>query len=161
MAFSADLELRRTLQLLKDVQYLYGQFLTFFLPVPAPSAKLAKVLLRLKDGVNRFVNRYNSGEDSRVVFFQLTLGLCDTLATLKSGLTSCSRWYVSDKLDGADWPVAWETAWIEHILDVLFHIATTVELINEAMERYVTLQQLYSLANRYQDTDRKFHHQNN
>lgn len=161
MAFSADLELRRILQLLKDVTYQYGQFLTFFLPVPAPSAKLAKVLLRLKDGVNRFVYNYNTGEDSRAVFFQLTLGLSDTLATLKSGLISCSRWYGSDKLDGTDWPMALETAWIEHILDVLSHIPTTVELMNEAMERYVTLQQVYSLANRYQDTDRKFHHQNN
>lgn len=161
MAFSADSELRRTLQLLRDVRYLYGQFLTFFLPVPAPSTKLAKVLLRLKDGVNRFVNKYNTGEDSRAVFFQLTLGLCDTLATLKSGLTACSRWHGSDKLDGAERPVAWETAWIEHILDVLSHISITVELMNEAMERYVTLQQLCSLADRHKDTDRKFHHQNN
>ena len=139
MAFSADLELRRTLQLLKDVRYLYGQFLTFFLPVPASSAKLAKVLLRLKDGVNRFANKYNTGEDARAVFFQLTLGLCDTLATLKSGLTSCSRWYGSDTQEGADSPLAWDTAWIEHILDVLSHISTTIELMNEAMERYVTL----------------------
>lgn len=161
MAFVADLELRRTLQLLKEVRYPYGQFLKFFLPIPAPSAKLAKVLVRLQNGVDRFVIKYNTGEDSRAVFCQLTLGLCDTLATLKSGLTSCSRWYGADTLQGADWPLAWETAWIEQILDVLSHISTTVELVNEAMEQYVTLQQIYSLANRYQDTDRKFHHQNN
>ena len=161
MASSADLELRRTLQLLKEVPYLYGQFLQFCLPIPAPSAKLAKVLLRLQDGVNRFVIKYNTGEDSRAVFCQLTLGLCDTLATLKSGLTSCSRWYAADTLDGADWPLAWETAWIEHILDVLSHVSTAVELVNEAMEWYVPLQQLYSLANRYQDTDRKCYHKNN
>ena len=140
MASSADLELRRTLQLLKEVPYLYGQFLKSCLPTPAPSAKLAKVLLRLQDSLLRFVIKYNTGEGSRAVFCQLTLGLCDTLTTLKSGLTSCSRWYGADTLDEADWPLAFETAWIEHILDVLSHVSTAVELMNEAMERYITLQ---------------------
>ena len=120
--FQLALELRRTLQLLEDVRYLYGQYLKFFLPVPAPSTKLAKVLLRLKDGINRFVNKYNTGDDPRAVLFRLTLGLCDTLAMLKTGLTSCSRCYGSDTLDGADWPMALDSAWIEHILDKLSYL---------------------------------------
>ncbi len=153
MAFSADLELRRSLQLLKELQHSYGQFLKFFLPVPTPAAKLGKVLLRLKDGIKRFVSKYNTDDDPRAVFSQLTFGLCDTLTALKSGLSSCSRRYRSDTLDGGDWGLALDTAWIEHILDVLSHVSATVEIMNEAMEWCVALQRLYSLANRYQDTD--------
>ena len=160
MAFSADLELRRILQLLKDVRYLYGQYLEVFLPVPPPSAKLGQVVLRLKHGINRFAIKYNTGDNPRAVFFQLTLGLGDTLTTLKSGLKSCSRWYGSDPTDGADWPLALDTAWVERILGVLSHISTAVELMNEAMERWVPLQQQSSLANRCQDTGRQFHHRN-
>ena len=139
MVLSAEMELKRSLQLLKEVQHLYGQFLKFFLPITTPSAKLGKVLLRLKDGINRFVSKYNTGDEPRAVFFQLTFGLCDTLTTLKSELTSCSRRYGSDTLDGGDWPLALDTAWIEQILDALSHVSTTVEIMNEAMERCVAL----------------------
>lgn len=121
--------------------------LTVLLACTSSFRQFGKVLLMLKNGINRYVSKYNTGDHPRAVFFQLTLGLYDALITLKSGLASCSRWYGSETLDGADWLLALNTAWIGHILDVLSHISTSVELRNEAIERCVNCQQLYSIAN--------------
>ena len=137
MSSPADVE--PTLHLLNDVRYLYGQYLRFFSPVSATCEKLGYTLTSLRDGVRHFFVKYNTGDGPRAAFCQLTLGLCGTLITLKSGLSSCSRCFQSDSLATSDWPLALDSAWIEHNLEELSHISTMVEIINETMKLSVDL----------------------
>ena len=137
MADSADIEPRRYLQLLKDVRYLYGQHLKFFLPVSASARKLAYTLSSLKDGINRFHIKSDSGNGFLLAFCQLTLGLFNTLVALKNGLRSCSRDFGSDTLDESDWPFELDDASTERLQTRLHPISMGVEIINEATELFV------------------------
>ncbi|CAD6584977.1 MAG: hypothetical protein ASARMPREDX12_001871 [Alectoria sarmentosa] len=135
MAASAENEPKRHLRLLKDVRYLYGQYLKFFLPVPTSCAKLAQTLSSLNNGIYRFDSKYSTGNEPLSVFCQLTLGLSDTLIALRRGLISCARDYESDTLDNAsDWQVDLETASMERLQTRLNPMSMGVEIINEAVE---------------------------
>ena len=134
MAASARIEPTRSLLLLKDVRYLYGQYLNFFLPVPASGKKLAHTLSSLKDGINRYEIKYNTGNGPLSVFYQLTLGLSDILTALQHGLRSCLRDYGSDTLDASDWPFELDSESMERLQTRLHPISMGVDIINEAME---------------------------
>ena len=137
MAALAEIEPRRYLLILKDVRNLYGQHLKFFLPVPASAQKLAHTLSRLKDGINRFHIKYDSGSAFLLAFYQLTRGLFDTLDALENRLRSCSRDFGSDTLDESDWPFELDDASTERLQTQLHPISMGVEIINEATELFV------------------------
>lgn len=137
MAASAENEPRRNLRLLKDVRFLYGRYLKFFLPVPASSAKFARTLSSLKNDIYRFDSKYNTGIEPLSVFCQLTLGLSDTLIALRRILISCARDYASDTLDESDWLLEFGDASMERLQTRLNPISMGVEIINEAMEMFV------------------------
>ena len=137
MAASARIEPQRSLLLLKDVRCLYGQYLKFFLPVPASGKKLAHTLSSLKDGITRYVIKYNTGNGPFLVFNQLTLGLSETLIDLQNGLRSCVRDYGSDTLDASDCPFELDSESMERLQTRLHPISMGVDIINEAMEMFV------------------------
>ena len=137
MAASAGIEPRRSLLLLKDVRYLCGQYLKFFLPVPASGKKLAHTLSSLKDGIIRYNIKHNTGNGALLVFDQLTLGLSDTLTALQNGLRSFVRDYASDTLDASDSPFELDSESMERLHTQLHPISMGVDIINEAMEMFV------------------------
>ena len=137
MASPANIDLQRSLRLLKEIRYLYGQYLNFFLPVSLPCRKLGATLLSLTNGISRFAYKYDIAKEPRAVFCQLTLGLSDALVNLKSGLVSCSRCFASDTMAGEEWSRALDSVWIEHNLRLLSHTSTMIEIINETMESSV------------------------
>ena len=137
MAAPADTEPWRILILLKDVRYIYGQYLKFFLPVPAPSKKLAQTLLNLKDGIYRFDSRYNTGDEPLSVFCQLTLGLSDMLTAFRYELHSCARDHEVDMLDTNDWLLELDALSVDRLQLRLNPITLGVDMINETMETSV------------------------
>ena len=134
MAIPAENGPKRCLQLLKDVRYLFGQYLGFFRPVSASSARIAHTLNSLKTGIHRFDSKHNTGKEPLSVFCQLTLGLSDTLIGLKHALASCAREYGSDSRDANDWLLELDAASMERLQTRLNSISVSVEIINEAME---------------------------
>lgn len=139
MVASAEIEPSRSLVLLKEIRSLYGQYLKFFLPVPASGRRLALTLSSLKDGINRFHIKPNSGKDSLSAFHQLTLGLSETLLPLQSGLRACAREYGSDTLDAGDPSFELDAASMEQLHIRLHAMSMGVDIINEAMELFVSL----------------------
>ena len=140
MAAPAEIEPRRCLVLLKEIRNLYGQYQNFFLPVPASGKKLALTLSSLKDGINRFHIKYNSGNDSLSAFHELTLGLSDTLLTLQSGLRAYAHEYGSDMLDAGDPSFELDAASMKQLHIRLHPMSMGVDIINEAMELFVCLE---------------------
>ena len=137
MAASAEIEPRRCLLLLKEIRNLYGQYQSFFLPVPVSGKKLALTLSSLKDGINRFHIKYNSGDDTLSAFYQLTRGLSDTLLTLQSGLRACAHEYGTDTLDAGDPSFELDATSMEQFHLRLHPLSLGVDIINEAMDLFV------------------------
>lgn len=134
----AEIEPRGILLLLKDVRYLYGQYLKFYNPnLPTSSEKLAQTLSSLKDGIYRFDTKYNTDNEPLSVFYQLTLGLSDTLIAIQRGLRSCVHEYGLDALDASEWPIEFDAASLERLQTRLGPILVGVDIINETMEMLV------------------------
>lgn len=137
MDASAGIEPKRSLVLLREVSYLYRKYLDFFLPVPASGKKLAHTLSSLKDGISRYSIKYNTGNETPLVFHHLTFGLSDSLIALQRGLRSCVSEYGSDTLDASDCQFELDSESMEGFQTRLYPISMGVEIINEAMEMLV------------------------